>query len=250
MIEIKQKTWDDFKNIVDLKQLKIQYTEDDDYYYVFAVDNTINYTYNILKDDPITDIEVDFNDNYKQNSNYVLEKKDQYGKIVTRVSSHPDGTISCFTMSGDSTKIGEGVNIEWDFSTIDVVDNKKTKVIDVQFNDNIWIKEGKLFFHNALKNTYCSMDIICPKDNYYINDNGEPTLATEEVIINKYVINYKIQGSAPTGISLNTEEAQIDPLPQNYILRFIIIAPPEDDISNGYIGIQLYRKQLIENVNS
>jgi hypothetical protein len=65
-MNIEKPTWQEFKNTVDSKQLLIQYEESDQYYYLFAVDDPIIYTYRLEKG---TDDAVDFEQNYKPYAN-------------------------------------------------------------------------------------------------------------------------------------------------------------------------------------
>jgi hypothetical protein len=65
-MNIEKPTWQEFKSIVDSKQLLIQYEESESYYYLFAVDNPIVYTYRLEKG---TNDAIDFEQNYKPYAN-------------------------------------------------------------------------------------------------------------------------------------------------------------------------------------
>jgi len=67
--------WQDFKNTVDSKQLLIQYEESELYYYLFAVDDPVIYTYRLEKG---TNDAVDFEQNYKPYANRRIS-----GEVVT-----------------------------------------------------------------------------------------------------------------------------------------------------------------------
>lgn len=171
------------------------------------------------------------------------------GKQEVVSSSLHQGTMTCFAARGDKTttpqEIGGGEWFKWDFSNTDndvtAPSGYKRKQIDVQFIDNIWIKEGVIYYHNKLKGSYVRFSIVCPSGQYYYKEDGTLTQATEDVEVYNYVIDHPIQGTVAMGDEMNTEIASINPMPPNYVMRCVVTVPDTDSTSNGNALIELYR---------
>ncbi|MHA1304499.1 MAG: hypothetical protein ACTSPI_12450, partial [Candidatus Heimdallarchaeaceae archaeon] len=118
----------------------------------------------------------------------------------------------------------------------------KRKRIEFKFLDPIYIKEGAVYFHNSLKGSYLSLHVVCPAGAYYIDNNGAPHQATEDVIISTYVNYHFFQGTCAMGDELNTESCSVE-IPNYYKYWLEVTVPEVDAESNGYVSIELYRKR-------
>lgn len=171
------------------------------------------------------------------------------GRPIVRAESRPINYQTMFTMSGDDTDMGNGQEMYWDFSNDDdlvttsglVPDGYKMKDIVINFCDNIYVKEGTIYFHDALKKSYLEFCIICPSGNYYYDRNGNPQLATEEVMVMKYLSKHFFAGDCPMGDELNTESCNENPIPPNYEFHIHVYVPEADNSSFGYGELELYR---------
>jgi len=172
------------------------------------------------------------------------------GKPSIRSESRPDGTSSYFTTRGDSASgIGDGTRLEWDFSNADndvsAPSGFKKKQIEAQFADNIWVKEGTVYFYNTPKGATIDFFVVCPAGQYYYDRNGTPQLASEDVVLSHYVVAHPMQDSAPMGDELNTEAATIDAVPPTYKFRIEVTTPDTDTQSNGYAELEVYRERSV-----
>ena len=236
-------TWDRFKEILASTHLGYECVPADDDCNVYTVDGNIMYSCFIEKDSAE---ETDFTTNYAANANQGIEVRNVEGKLSSVASSRPRGTKTTFTMRGDhaTNGIGEGTIMEWDMASITAADGRKKKTIDVTFNEEIWIKEGCVYFHNTNKGTFCNMSVVCPAGGYVIV-NGNPVQVPVDTVVSRYVIHHFIQGDCPMGDELNTEEAQENALPIGYIVRLEVDGPEADTDGNGYVSFELYRKNTI-----
>jgi hypothetical protein len=178
------------------------------------------------------------------------------GKPSIRSESRAENTSSYFTTRGDSASdLGDGIRLEWDFSNSDniitehapsnisIPTNFKRKRVDISFKDVVWIKEGTVYFYNAIKGSFVDLYVICPTGHYYMDRNGTPQQATEDTIVEHYVNGHPIQESAPMGDELNTEAAAINGAPAGYVFRVEVTVPDSDNNSNGYAELELYRSR-------
>lgn len=67
--KIQLRSWNEFKNVLFFKNLAIQFLDQIDKYYVFAIDNNIWYEYFIAKQDPANEEQTDFETSYKPIAN-------------------------------------------------------------------------------------------------------------------------------------------------------------------------------------
>jgi len=181
--------------------------------------------------------------------------KDQQGKLWVKAESRPLNCTTLFTTRGDvvgaSPDIGEGPRMEWDASvpgewtTVGAPTGYKRKVIDIQFCDSIWLKEGSVYYMGAKKGSRIDMEIVCPNGGYYIY-LGEVRQNTtgNDLVIEHYVNDLPIQGDVPMGDELNTETCSQE-LP-NYLKFKLEVTIPESDVdSYGYAVMEIYRQRTV-----
>lgn len=205
----------------------------------------------------------------------VLKKrkgKDKQGKPIIRSDSRPQGSTTGFTMRGDTlTNIGDGPLMQWDFSNADneVTDsittaipaNHKRKRLEIGFSDDVWIKEGTLYWKNAPVGCYIDFWVICKNGGYYADLNGTIsgsslgldedlmyTQATADTPTVHYVNNHFLFDTCVYGDELNTEGAMEDALPSqqnNYVLWLEITTPDTDVVGYGHAALELYRNRTL-----
>lgn len=270
MVNKKIDTWTDFKDIMSIKHIQsvqVQ-SEDADQVHLFFVDEGVEWYHELDKT-----IQADYDDyvaNYEPDKNKSMRPTNYEGKLNTVSSSRPMGTKTTFASRADSAAIGEGVVMAWDFADTDndvtADPGRKKKQIDLTFKENVWIKEGCVYFHNMPKGTFCHMSVWCPAGGYVILPDGTPVQVPVDTMVSKYVIHHFIQGSCPMGDELNTEEAQENPIPPGYFVRLEVDGPEhykkwdeeaqqfvQDgggdklylNFGNGYVSFELYRKETI-----
>ena len=245
-------TWTDLKSLRSVKNALFQFEDQVEQYMVWFEDESFQYYCYIEKEDPKSADQIDFEDNYCEECNKAVRPTAPDGKQIMLTSSRPDGTHTVFTGASDDipgNTIGEGNHFVWDFSNatgdITAPSGFKRKRVVAQFIDNVWIKEGAVYFFNKVKGSYIDMYLMCPTGEVYLDATGSPVVATEDTVVIHQVIKHHVQGSAPMGDELNTEAATLDPTPPNYQVWFEITVPDTDSTSNGHIEIELYRERSI-----
>lgn len=251
-------SWTELKSIISKRNLQIQYKEYVDKYLTYAIDGVIEFSIELWRDTSnITGIDnaqndidlLDFETNYKSDSNNPLSPTSIDGKQIVRAESRPLGYTTSFTCIGDSdTDIGDGKELFWDFSNDDDLissdESIKTKRIEFKFLDDIYLKEGTIYFDNALKKSYIDICVLCPSGQYYLNNNGVPTLATEDTVIHQYLSHHFIYGSCHMGDELNTEACS-SKIPSYCNYRIDITVPVNDQSSIGHVSVELYRSRTV-----
>lgn len=237
--------WTELKTNFLTKSFLINHKNTEHGYHVYVQDRNLLWIAPVVT---TADIE-DFETNYKSKSNLCMYAPD--GKEISRTESRPHGTTVYFTCRGDSeTEIGKGKRFFWDFSNNDDLldipsgSTEKTKRIEFKFLDPTWIKEGTLYCHNTLKGSYLDLYVVCPTGYYYLDNNGSPVLAEEDTIICHYVISQFMQGNLPMGDELNTECCS-EEIPSYLKFWLEITVPDNDNESNGYVSLELYRTRTI-----
>jgi hypothetical protein len=177
------------------------------------------------------------------------------GRPIVMANSRPVGYQTMFTMAGDTASgIGDGAHLEWDFSNDDYIvasginhhgQFMKQKRLTMSFLDNVYVKEGCLYFHGAKKGSFVNFDIVCPSGAYYYDRDLNPTQASEDTIIVRYVNRHHFYGDCPMGDELNTESATENAIPSNYVLAVDIFVPESDNDSYGYGELEIYRERTI-----
>lgn len=184
------------------------------------------------------------------------------GVPIVRADSRPLITETYFTTCGDdSTSIGNGTSILWDFSNDDnlyegddVPSGFKAKKFTLTFHCPVYLKDGSIYFFNAPWGCYVGMYVGVPANSYYPNEAGSiPASAlglntglmyaytTEDIVYQRYVNKHRMYGDCPMGDELNTEGAAINPIPPGWHLCGIVYTPESDTSSKGYASVKLYR---------
>ena len=184
------------------------------------------------------------------------------GRPLVRADTRPIGTQTYFTCCGDdSTAIGNGVCMKWDFSNDndeytgpEVPSGFKAKEILMTFKCPVYLKDGAIYFFDAPWGQFMHMDIMVPSGGYYPNPAGAiPAAAlglpgsdiyaqaSGNVVYQSYVHNHYVYGSCPMGDELNAEGCAVDALPIGWMLRGLIITPTSDNTSKGYASMEMYR---------
>ena len=184
------------------------------------------------------------------------------GRPIVRADTRPLNTQTYFTSCGDdSTSIGGGVELKWDFSNDDdeytgpeVPSGYKAKELLISFQCPVYLKDGAIYFFDAPWGQYMKMDIVVPNGGYYPNPaGGIPAAAlglpgnqmyaqaSGNVVYQRYVNKHFCFGNCPMGDELNAEGCAVDALPIGWYLRGLIITPNSDSTSKGYASIEMYR---------
>lgn len=243
-----QLEWTDFKTDIIAKGFPINFQRiSPKGYNIFAIDRTILWMTYITDDSYI----LDFETNYQNLCNKYMIPLSSDGKEIIRSESRPLGYTTVFTCQADSNNnIGDGKLLAWDFSNqedeieMPTGSNIRKKRIEFKFLDNIHIKEGAVYFFNTKKGTYGDVYIVCPEGQYYLDNDKQPHLATEDTIVEHYMIHQFIQGDCPMGDEFNTEACS-EQVPLNYKFYIEITSPISDNESNGYIVLELYRIRTV-----
>jgi hypothetical protein len=190
------------------------------------------------------------------------------GRPLVRADTRPLDTQTFFTSAGDTASgIGNGTTLRWDFSNDDDIvelgydvtpEGYKTKAINLQFLDPIYLKDGSLYFFDVPWGAYCDMHIIVPAGNYYPNDHGsipaaalgQPgtqmySYAAQDTIYVTYVNKHPMYGSCPMGDELNAEGAAVDAVPVGWYITGHITTVSGDNTSKGYASFECYRKRTV-----
>lgn len=234
----------DFKTNIISNGFPLNFVNIKEGYQLFSVDRTILWTTNVISEED----RLDFETYYKSKCNKCIY--DANGKKFHRAESRPLNTNTCFTGIGDSeSNIGDGKEFSWDFSneTDEIIapEGFRRKRIEFKFLDNVWIKEGTIYFYDMPQGSYGDMYIVAPTGTYYYDNNNEIQLAEEDTKITHYVIHHKMEDSVPMGDELNTECCS-DEIPNAYKFWIEITIPDiEGTTARGNFDIELYRQRNI-----
>jgi len=184
------------------------------------------------------------------------------GRPIVRADSRPLNTETYFTMAGDdSTSIGGGAVMVWDFSNNDniyegpeIPSGFKAKKLSMTFHCPIYLKDGTVYFFDAPWGCYMNMFIGIPANSYYPNPAGSiPASAlglssnnmyaytTEEMAYQCYLNKHHMYGDCPMGDELNAEGAAVNAVPVGWKVCGLIVTPDSDNVSKGYASLELYR---------
>jgi len=172
----------------------------------------------------------------------------EHGKLETIAESRPPGTFTVFTSRGDSPAgLFDGPALAWDFSTPDgevaAPAGFRRKRIDLTFHDPVWLKEGAIYHLGALHGSWCSLAVVCPAGQAYLDRAGNPVAADEDTVVFQFVPCHFFSGDAPMGDELNTEGCTREPIPAGWIFRAEITVPAADQSSTGHVTLELYRER-------
>lgn len=184
------------------------------------------------------------------------------GVPIVRSDSRPLHTETYFTMCGDSTGIGDGKVLMWDFSNDDdlyedpnfVPPGFKAKKLTIKFTCPVYLKDGTIYFFDAPWGSHISMFVGIPAGSYYPNSAGSiPASAlglttggmyeytAVDIPYQVYVMRHMMYGNCPMGDELNAEGAALYPVPIGWNVCGLVITPESDNISKGFGSIELYR---------
>jgi len=183
------------------------------------------------------------------------------GVPIVRSDSRPLNTETYFTMCGDSTGIGDGQILMWDFSNDDdlydgpeVPNGFKAKHISIKFNCPAYLKDGTMYFYDVPWGCYISMFVGIPAGNYYPNPAGSIpgsalglttggmySYADVDTPYQSYVMKHHMFGSCPMGDELNAEGAALYPVPVGWKVCGLIVTPDSDNVSKGFGSLEMYR---------
>jgi hypothetical protein len=192
------------------------------------------------------------------------------GRLVVRPESRPMNNRTYFTSTGDhptTHKLGEGKSIKWDFSNDDDLYNPievlngptidsgyKAKIINVCFNDPVYIKDGTMYFYDAPWGCYVSMYVTVPSGSYYPNPygsipatalgltgTGKYAHASKNVFYACYVQKQYMYTNCPMGDELNAEGCQVNALPTGWYVSALVVTPDSDTVSKGYGSLEMFR---------
>lgn len=177
--------------------------------------------------------------------------RDSDNKLWVKSESRPLNCTTVFTCNGDTLgatpSIGTGPRMEWDASVDTFVTNGnfKSKVVEVQFCDSIWLKEGTIYYMGCMKGTKLNMELICPNGGYYMYMGQVYQNTTgHDIEVDHYVMNHPCQGDVPMGDELNTETCSQE-MPNYLKIRMTITLPVADVLSYGYMEMEVYRQRSV-----
>jgi len=192
---------------------------------------------------------------------------DTLGRWVVRADSRKVSWDVVFQGAGDDIvngKSGGGNGFRWDFSAPSE-DNRwdnenapegyKQQVIDWQFCDWVYIKEGTIYFYDIPKGSYINFEVVAPPgtfgltkvldNNLQVTKQMWPTGEDWWTILH-WVIDYPMEGSSPMGDELNTESAAENPSPSFFVWRAIITVPEVEgwEDAHGHWSLEVYRTSM------
>jgi len=239
--------WNKIKSYVNNQQGLLRYEENDEDYYIWIEIGNREYYTSISKN---TADATEFLTYYKPIADKPINPTTDDGKIFIRAESRPLNTNVYFTGIGDSeSNIGDGKEFSWDFTNqddeIEAPEGYRRKRIEFKFLDNVWIKEGTLYFYDMPKGSYGDMYIVAPIGTPYYDNNGEVQVALEDTIIQHYVMHHRMEGTVAMGDELNTECCS-DEIPNFYKFWIEVTIPDtENSEAHGNFDIELYRTRNI-----
>ena len=188
------------------------------------------------------------------------------GRPLVRADTRPLSTETYFTMTGDTTSgIGDGLAMVWDMDNdgdwVDNGDGSKKKVFNLTFTNEIFLKDGTIYFFNAPWGAFVEFYITVPSGGYYPNEYGAiPASAlglpgddmyaqatSGDVLYQCYVNKHRMYGDCPMGDELNAEGAAINGLPVGWYLTGHIHAPATASGTGfkGFASVECYREKTI-----
>ena len=196
-------------------------------------------------------------------------EKDTLGRWIVRSDSRRIDFDICFCGSGDDLQngiLGGGTPFKWDFSAPpedprwnpNPPAGYKQQKIQWQYAEGVHVKEGNMYFLDARKDSYLNFYALCPPGGYYMEkywDEMNQTItfsdikqATQFEVVNRWVVNYPIEGSVPMGDELNTESAD-ETLAPYYIVWNVEINAPENAPNladfHGHFTLEIYRPRTV-----
>lgn len=241
-------SWEKFKDLLNNNGVFIESSSESGYT-LYLQDGSLIYVCDL--DQENSQDKEEYENNYQSRKSLFLIPHDTEGKYFVRAESRPIDKTTTFTCAGDSEfEIGGGVEFRWDFSNdndeIDMPSGSglKRKRIEFSFIDAINIKEGSIYYQNAPKGCYLDLKVVCPAGNYYLDNNKEVQLATEDTVIECFVNKHFIYGNCSLGDELNSEAAS-EEIPITYKYWIEITTPDTDITSFGHASLEIFRKRTV-----
>jgi len=184
-------------------------------------------------------------------------------------SPRQEGTYLNFTSCGDDLQnnlIGEGQNLSIDNSD----GNKNTeRIIETSFLDNIFLKDGIVFWQNADFGDTITLDIVLPANTPYLaednNGNAEKKsdgsyeiitssavpdetwtgsyfLFNVDVTMFRFVNKFQLIGTNTYGLVL--ESSDTAEIPKELKFRFVLNTPSNSDVK-VLINMEIYRENTV-----
>jgi len=198
------------------------------------------------------------------------------GREIIRADSRPTDTETYFSGRGDTASgIGDGATMIWDFSDSNTVfytydptsngpkyDGYDVAQMDIAYVDNIYIKEGGIYFFDAPWKSFIDMIITVPAGSYYPNPYGQIPAAAlgltgismyayaySDVYYTHYTNTHHMYQSCPMGDELNSEGCSMNPMPPGWIIRVLVGTPTGEGAGDppfrGYAYLEMYRKRTV-----
>lgn len=180
---------------------------------------------------------------------------DSDGRAYVRAGSRALEYATNFICCGDKTdspqQIYAGTRLQWDFGNTDndiaaPDSNSKRKRIEFAFIDPVQVKEGAIYWQNALFGSYIDFFVVCPSGEYYLDNDETPTLASEDTPIKHFVVNHFMLGDCVFGDELNSEEASGD-IPSTYKFWIEVTTPDGTGYENfrGHVSLEINRRRSV-----
>jgi len=240
-------SWVVFKGIVGKKAAMKYIITDTSCYDIWYSDKDTRFETTIKIDSPANVDQLDFEANHKAGSN-LIGPIDEQGREYLRAEAKPVGTGTVFVTQADNVGIGDGKVLSWDFSNgdddISAPVGFKKKRLEFKFLDDVYVKEGAVYYHNAIKGSYLDFYVVCPAGQYYYDNILVPHLAGVDTPVSHYVIHQMMQGTVAMGDEMNTETVS-DKITLNYKFWIEVTVPDIDVASNGWVNLELYRKRSV-----
>jgi len=167
----------------------------------------------------------------------MTQPHDEFGRCMVVSASRPLNCTTYFTCAGDSsTNVGDGKELKWDFSnSTDDVSSPPTgfkqKKLVFSFKDPIYIKEGTMYFKDALFGSYIDLKIVH---------------ASTSTVVSHYVNKHFVTDTCMIGDELNTEQASGE-LDTDLEFWLYITVPDSTGYTDfkGYVSLELYRQSTV-----
>lgn len=194
IVTVSKESWADFKTEVTDRAMCPQWYEDRGYYNIFALDGFFMFTIQLdVSDTGAGTDTTDFNDNYKSSWNLRLDYRDSTGLLRLHASPRPENYTTYFTGVGDDTSDASEAN--WTIGDgneayLSLTASDDTKEVKMTFTEDVYIKDGIMFFDSAPAGA---------KIDVYINYPGVGAVAY-------FIRGLRIKGDCPMGVYLNSED--------------------------------------------
>jgi hypothetical protein len=190
---------------------------------------------------------------------------DKTEKMFT--SPRQEGTYLYITSKGDD--IANNIRGKGSSLIIDnTIDKSSTKIIETQFIDNIFMKDGIIFWENAVLGDTISLELVLPANVPFLSEtttgnaviiDGVPTYITTsqipdqtwtgthiyfpmDVVLFRFVNEFCLIGTNYTGLTL--ESSDTAEIPKEFKIRLLLNSSTSSDIK-VIVNIETYRYRTI-----